>query len=85
MSKTRNSDHQFAFDLHDTAPVIASFSDSGFALDCTDTVLEQLDAWQQAGWIRPLDVRFAQLIQDLSDEQGRAPAPLVLLLAALAR
>ncbi|HEV8078103.1 MAG TPA: exodeoxyribonuclease V subunit alpha, partial [Marinobacter sp.] len=84
MNKTRNSDHQFAFDLLEAVPVIAGFSNNRLALERADIMLEQLEAWQQAGWIRPLDVHFAQLIQDLSDEQGRAPAPLVLLLAALA-
>ncbi|PFG10582.1 exodeoxyribonuclease V subunit alpha [Marinobacter sp. LV10MA510-1] len=83
MSKTRNFDNQFAFDLDETTPVIASSPDNRLALQHTDALLEQLDAWQQAGWIRPLDVRFAQLIRDLSDEQGNTPAPLVLLLAAL--
>jgi exodeoxyribonuclease V alpha subunit len=83
MSKTRNVDNQFAFDLDETAPVTASSRDNRLALQHTDALLEQLDAWQQAGWIRPLDVRFAQLIRDLSDEQGNTPAPLVLLLAAL--
>ncbi|EAZ97994.1 exodeoxyribonuclease V subunit alpha [Marinobacter sp. ELB17] len=83
MSKTRNFDNQFAFDLDETAPVTASSRDNRLALQHTDALIEQLDAWQQAGWIRPLDVRFAQLIRDLSDEQGNAPAPLVLLLAAL--
>lgn len=83
MSKTRNFDNQFAFDLDETTPVIASSRDNRLALQHTDALLEQLNAWQQAGWIRPLDVRFAQLIRDLSDEQGKAPAPLVLLLAAL--
>jgi exodeoxyribonuclease V alpha subunit len=83
MSKTRNFDNQFAFDLDEVAPVIASTRDNRFVLQHTDALLEQLDAWQQAGWIRPLDVRFAQLVRDLSDEQGKAPAPLVLLLAAL--
>jgi exodeoxyribonuclease V alpha subunit len=83
MSKTRNFDNQFAFDLDETSPVTTSSHDNRLALEHTDALLEQLDAWQQAGWIRPLDVRFAQLIRDLSDEQGKAPAPLVLLLAAL--
>jgi exodeoxyribonuclease V alpha subunit len=83
VSKTRNVDNQFAFDLDETTLVIASSRDNRLALQHTDALLKQLDAWQQAGWIRPLDVRFAQLIRDLSNEQGRAPAPLVLLLAAL--
>ncbi|WP_298451458.1 exodeoxyribonuclease V subunit alpha [uncultured Marinobacter sp.] len=76
MSKTRNTENQFSFDLDEA-------EDTGLALEQTETVLELLDSWQQAGWIRPLDVRFARLIQDLSEEQGEAPQPLVLLLAAL--
>ena len=83
MSKTRNVDNQFAFDLDETAAVITSCRDNRLALQHTGALLEQLGAWQQAGWIRPLDVRFAQLIQDLSNEQDKAPTPLVLLLAAL--
>ncbi|SOB77324.1 DNA helicase/exodeoxyribonuclease V, alpha subunit [Marinobacter sp. LV10R510-11A] len=89
MSKNRNTDNQFAFDLDEaldsdkTAPVAADHGNTSLALARTETVLELLDNWQQAGWIRPLDVRFARLIQDLSEEQGEAPKPLVLLLAAL--
>ncbi|KPQ28942.1 MAG: exodeoxyribonuclease V, alpha subunit [Marinobacter excellens HL-55] len=51
------------------------------SLEQTDALLQQ---WQQAQWIRPLDVGFARLIRDLSEEQGERPQPLVLLLAALA-
>ncbi|MBK1872529.1 exodeoxyribonuclease V subunit alpha [Marinobacter sp. 1-3A] len=76
MSKTRNTENQFSFDLDEA-------EDTGLALEQTETLLELLDSWQQAGWIRPLDVRFSRLIQDLSEEQGEAPQPLVLLLAAL--
>ena len=88
MSKTRNTDNQFAFDLDEAVDVNKPSStspgrDSSLSLNETETVLELLDSWQQAGWIRPLDVRFARLIQDLSEEQGEAPQPLVLLLAAL--
>lgn len=88
MSKTRNTDNQFAFDLDDAVDIDTTASaspslDSSLALNQTETVLELLDSWQQAGWIRPLDVRFARLIQDLSEEQREAPQPLVLLLAAL--
>ncbi|SHK12240.1 DNA helicase/exodeoxyribonuclease V, alpha subunit [Marinobacter antarcticus] len=94
MSKTRNTENQFTFDLDEAldlekkapaAPVHGSGSpgNNSLALNQTETVLELLDHWQQAGWIRPLDVRFARLIQDLSEEQGDAPQPLVLLLAAL--
>ncbi|NWN92111.1 exodeoxyribonuclease V subunit alpha [Marinobacter adhaerens] len=49
-------------------------------LDKTDALLEQ---WQQAEWIRPLDLGFARLIRALSEEQGETLSPLVLLLAAL--
>ncbi len=100
MSKTRNTDNQFAFDLEspgeagkaadidnavdmDKTPSTSSGPNISLALEQTETVLALLDSWQQAGWIRPLDVRFARLIQDLSQEQGEAPQPLVLLLAAL--
>ncbi|PCM44113.1 exodeoxyribonuclease V subunit alpha [Marinobacter sp. ANT_B65] len=95
MSKTRNTDNQFAFDLEpacdpDTTTPVATSQGSdntrgkaSLALSQTESMLELLDSWQQAGWIRPLDVRFARLIQDLSEEQGEAPQPLVLLLAAL--
>ncbi|WP_339780640.1 exodeoxyribonuclease V subunit alpha [uncultured Marinobacter sp.] len=88
MSKTRNTDNQFAFDLDEAVDVVKTASvtpsqDSSLALNQTEALLELLDNWQQAGWIRPLDVRFARLIQDLSKEQGEAPQPLVLLLAAL--
>ncbi|MCK0162702.1 exodeoxyribonuclease V subunit alpha [Marinobacter sp. S6332] len=88
MSKNRNTDNQFAFDLDEAADVdktssASSSQDSGLTLDKTETVLALLNSWQMAGWIRPLDVRFARLIQDLSEEQGEAPQPLVLLLAAL--
>src|SRR5690554_3329762 len=88
MSKTRNTDNQFDFDLDgaidaDKTPPTSPSQDTRLALDQTENVLELLDSWQQAGCIRPLDVRFARLIQDLSEEQGEAPQPLILLLAAL--
>ncbi|MGO2134864.1 MAG: exodeoxyribonuclease V subunit alpha [Marinobacter sp.] len=89
MSNNKNTDNQFALDLDDApelnplAPVATSNHNTSLALNETATVLELLDNWQQADWIRPLDVRFARLIHDLSEEQGNAPKPLVLLLAAL--
>ncbi|WP_417516437.1 exodeoxyribonuclease V subunit alpha [Marinobacter sp.] len=88
MSKTRNTENQFAFDLDgtigvDKTPSASPRRDTSLALDQTESVLKLLDSWQQAGWIRPLDVRFARLIQDLSEDQGEVPKPLVLLLAAL--
>ncbi|MDN6319479.1 MAG: exodeoxyribonuclease V subunit alpha, partial [Marinobacter sp.] len=85
MSKNKNTDNQFAFDLEDAPDPDSTVSDhhTSLALNETATVLELLDNWQQADWIRPLDVRFARLIHDLSEEQGNAPKPLVLLLAAL--
>lgn len=42
-----------------------------------------LAAWQEAGWIRPLDVAFARTVRELTRAQGEATAPLVILLAAL--
>jgi len=42
MSKTRNFDNQFAFDLDETTPVIASSPDNRLALQHTDALLEQL-------------------------------------------
>ena len=84
MNKTRNTDNQFAFDLDEALDPDKTAPDSpSLTLNETETVLELLDNWQQAGWIRPLDVSFARLINDLSEEQGEAPRPLVLLLAAL--
>ncbi|MGO1463080.1 MAG: exodeoxyribonuclease V subunit alpha [Marinobacter sp.] len=89
MSKKQHTDNQFAFDLGDAPDPETPASGAGgndsasLALTDTTTVLHLLDNWQQAGWVRPLDVRFARLIQDLSEEQGAAPKPLVLLLAAL--
>lgn len=94
MSKNRTTDNQFALDLEssgeldktvdmDKTPSTSPAEDTSLDLEQTETVLALLDSWQMAGWIRPLDVRFARLIQDLSQEQGEAPQPLVLLLAAL--
>jgi exodeoxyribonuclease V alpha subunit len=90
MSRTRNTENQITLDLGDdtasTAP--APTADSGAvdksgllaSLEQTDALLQQ---WQLAEWIRPLDVGFARLICELSEEQGEPPSPLVLLLAAL--
>ena len=83
MSKAHNFDNQLAFDLDDTAPAAVSSTNNRLALSSNEAMLTQLDQWQLGGWIRPLDVRFAQLIHDLSEQQGDAPAPLVLLLGAL--
>lgn len=89
-SHTQHSDHQITLDLGDnvppTAPASAAKSEavdhSGLlvSLAQTDALLEQ---WLQAEWLRPLDVGFARLIGKLAEEQGEAPRPLVLLLAAL--
>ncbi|MDO6462201.1 exodeoxyribonuclease V subunit alpha [Granulosicoccaceae sp. 1_MG-2023] len=76
MSKTPPGDKQFSLDLEPAC-------DPRQALSCTEKLLELLDQWQEAGWIRPLDVRFARLIHDLSKEQDAVPQALVLLLAAL--
>lgn len=86
MSKTRQSDEQFSLELGNEPndlPVPEQTPDTRqllSSLDGIDTLLEQ---WQQMEWIRPLDVGFARLIRTLSEEQGEAPHPLVVLLAAL--
>ncbi|MEX2475533.1 exodeoxyribonuclease V subunit alpha [Marinobacter sp.] len=90
MSRTRNFDNQITMDLGDDMPAKApEQSRAAFAMDTADVLdsLEHtealLDQWQQANWIRPLDVGFARLIRALSEEQGERPNPLVLLFAAL--
>ncbi len=48
---------------------------------------EQMDAllqqWQKRAWIRPLDLGFARLVRELSEQQGETPPALLLLLSAL--
>ncbi|OZB14775.1 MAG: exodeoxyribonuclease V subunit alpha, partial [Marinobacter sp. 34-60-7] len=89
MSRTRNTDNQFALDLGEDTPVKSTeiqwtepvdHAQRLATLSDTEALLAQ---WQQAGWIRPLDTGFARLIRELSEEQGDTPQPLVLLLAAL--
>ncbi|WP_372964984.1 exodeoxyribonuclease V subunit alpha [Marinobacter sp.] len=86
MSRTRNTEYQMSMDLGDSelAPEIKTMAMDNThlltSLDKTDALLEQ---WQHAEWIRPLDISFARLIRDLSEEQGEQLHPLVLLLAAL--
>lgn len=89
MSRTRNTENQFALDLGDDTPMSTADTDQREPVDNahrlatlsdTEALLAQ---WQQAGWIRPLDTGFARLIRELSEEQGDTPQPLVLLLAAL--
>ncbi len=89
-SHIKNSDHQidlFADDNTPESPTMAKGEDNMIeirgllnSLDNTEALLQH---WQQAEWIRPLDVGFARLIRELSEEQGEEPDPLVLLLAAL--
>ncbi len=89
-SHIKNSDHQidlFAEDNTPESPTMAKGGDNMIeirgllnSLDSTEALLQH---WQQAEWIRPLDVGFARLIRELSEEQGEEPDPLVLLLAAL--
>ena len=89
-SQTGKSDHQidlFAEDIAAETPTIPAAGDTTFAMkdllsspDKTETLLLH---WQQAEWIRALDVGFARLIRELSEEQGERPDPLLLLLAAL--
>ncbi len=48
-------------------------------------LLQELDRWRQAGWLRRLDVAFARFIQELSaSSQQEAPAHLLLAAALLA-
>ncbi|MDR9424015.1 MAG: exodeoxyribonuclease V subunit alpha [Marinobacter sp.] len=89
-NRTQPSENQIALDLGDDTPAKTPVSESPTrtvdnagllaSLEQTDALLQQ---WQQAEWIRPLDVGFARLIRELSEEQGERPSPLVLLLAAL--
>jgi len=89
-NRTQQSENQIALDLGDNTPATApvpepttrTVDNAGLlaSLEQTDALLQQ---WQQAEWIRPLDVGFARLIRELSEEQGERPGPLVLLLAAL--
>jgi len=89
-NRTQQSENQIALDLGDNTPAKAPVPESTAqavdnagllaSLEQTDALLQQ---WQQAEWIRPLDVGFARLIRELSEEQGERPSPLVLLLAAL--
>ncbi|MCG2580354.1 MAG: exodeoxyribonuclease V subunit alpha [Marinobacter sp.] len=92
MSRTRNSDNQFTFDLGDDDQSPAQPSSAAPSAPTVDTrkLLASLDRteallhqWQQAEWIRPLDVGFARLIRTLLEEQGNTAQPLLLLLAAL--
>ena len=94
MSRTRthtdNTENQIALDLGDHTPPAAPMPgpetravDTPDLLTSLDKTVALLKQWQQAEWLRPLDVGFARLMCDLSQEQGERPNPLVLLLAAL--
>lgn len=92
MSKTRHSDQQFALDLggdpapnQEPAPMAPQLPaiDLQHLFSSLDAMDQLLDQWQQQDWLRPLDVGFARLIRNLSEEQGDTPQPLLLLLAAL--
>jgi len=89
-SHTGKSDHQIDLFAEDTVQQTSTITAAGEAsIDINDllTSPDKTEAlllhWQQAEWIRPLDVGFARLIRELSEEQGERPHPLVLLLAAL--
>jgi len=89
-SHTGKSDHQIDLFAEDTAPETSTMTAAADArIDINDllTSPDKTEAlllhWQQAEWIRPLDVGFARLVRALSEEQGERPHPLVLLLAAL--
>ena len=88
--RTANTENQIALDLGDHGPAIAPAAnaepkavDTSGVLASLEQTVALLDQWQQADWLRPLDVGFARLILALSEEQGESPPPLVLLLAAL--
>lgn len=83
MTRSRHSDHQFSLDFEHAA-VSPPGAGTLNPLDSSpDTIDQLLDHWRQAGWIRPLDLAFARLIRQLAAEQGSAPTPLLVLLAAL--
>lgn len=88
--RTANTENQIALDLGDHGPAIAPAAnaepkavDTSGVLASLEQTVALLEQWQQADWLRPLDVGFARLILALSEEQGESPPPLVLLLAAL--
>ncbi|MBJ6136331.1 exodeoxyribonuclease V subunit alpha [Marinobacter litoralis] len=85
MSRIRNHDQQITMDLGDDTTVepINPAVDNSRLLAHVDNVDALLEHWQQAEWIRPLDLGFARLLRDLSEEQGESLPPLVFLLAAL--
>ncbi|MBZ0335374.1 exodeoxyribonuclease V subunit alpha [Marinobacter sp. AL4B] len=86
MNRTRNHDQQMTMDLGDETQAEPAKSpvDNSRLLDNVDNIDALLEHWQHAEWIRPLDLGFARLLRDLSDEQGSTPLhPLVFLLAAL--
>ncbi|WP_449285755.1 exodeoxyribonuclease V subunit alpha [Marinobacter sp. PE14] len=89
-SHTGKSDHQIDLFAEDTGPetsTVTATGDTTFDINDLLTSPDKTEVllvhWQQAEWIRPLDVGFARLIRELSEEQGERPDPLVLLLAAL--
>ncbi|MEE2763041.1 MAG: exodeoxyribonuclease V subunit alpha [Pseudomonadota bacterium] len=86
MSKTRHTDQQFALDLGPTDPdpgTEPGTRSAPAALADVETMAALLESWQELGWLRPLDLGFARLIQALSAEQGESVPALVLLMAAL--
>lgn len=87
---TRKSENQIDLFPEDNISGATPLPDAHSTSVDISTVLASLDKiealllqWQQAEWLRPLDVGFAHLIRELSEEQGERPIPLVLLLAAL--
>ncbi|WP_296935814.1 exodeoxyribonuclease V subunit alpha [uncultured Marinobacter sp.] len=89
-SHTGKTDHQIDLFAEETAaetPTVPAAGDTTVDINdlfsSPDKIETLLLHWQQAEWIRPLDVGFARLIRELSEEQGERPHPLVLLLAAL--
>ena len=71
-SHTGKSDHQIDLFAEDTTPETSTMTAAGEArIDINDllTSPDKTEAlllhWQQAEWIRPLDVGFARLIREL--------------------
>ena len=87
-------DAQLSLALVEDAPVPVSAvspatqaNQSPLSTEDVGTEADRLDhwlaAWQEAAWIRPLDVAFARTVRELTREQGERDSPLVILLAAL--
>lgn len=84
------SDHQidlFAEEATQEPSAMATTDDTGTDIRHLLRDMEKTEAllqyWQQVEWIRPIDVGFARLVRELTEEQGEHSQPLIPLLAAL--